>query len=513
MGNNGPGASLDASGTSWLDKFYLSPITYADESLKEAYLHSLTSGGLRRLAENQRAAQYGFSKVYGGVFGSVPKSFDTERSIETQPALEMWAQKGIAAIMEQFVRSKYGVNLSTQPEVNKELARRGSIDDSNVTIDLREASNRLSLDLIKACLAGTSVLDRILTARVSNTMLPWGQRIDLHMCSTMGNGFTFILETAVFLAVVEAALAAHNLSMQRCPALDISTPSARIEKWVGTANGYDRATHWDKTLVNSNLADAQVDLSQVGLPNWGVFGDDIIVPKRVCDTLEFYLKVVGAEVNSEKSFKSGPFRESCGGDFYNGVNVRAVYCRTLRLPQDKISLINRLNDWTSRWGIPLRRLCTALWAGLPEKLLVPLHEADDAGLRCPKSLAPRYPASKAALATSKDIQVPCSPYRYFKVRPYTVTYSGAQLVIYGPGLLLGMLKGEISSSWARAIDPKARLSKLVYELKLLSRGPARTKRSYDVRWGLSSDWDRSFGNNTSVVALEWAIRANLPNIG
>lgn len=498
LGDIGPGASLKATGTSWLDKFYLSPITYANPQLREAYETSLQNGTLRRDAENQRRGQHGYLQVVGGVFGSVPKSYETERSIETQPALEMWAQKGIATIMAHYVRAKYGVDLATQPEINKELARRGSVSDSNVTIDLTEASNRISYRFIQQCLAGTDVLGRISEARVVATLMPWGEYIDLHMCSTMGNGYTFILETAVFLAVVEAAYLAHGENLARMPRLNFSSMPDRVNDWVKHS-----------TSSSSKEDEAPPDLTEVELPSWGVFGDDIIVPKSVSATTEFYLGIVGAEVNRRKSFFSGLFRESCGGDFFNGVNVRAVYCRSIKSPQDKVSLINRLCRWTATWGIPLRRVCRYLWAGVNEKLVVPLHESDDAGLKCSSKFAPKYPRTKAVLQVSQDLQVTCTPYKYFRARPYRVTYSGAQLVIYGPGLLLSMLKGETVSSRFSTTDPIDPRRMLPYELNLLTRDKQDRQR-YDTRWGLSYDWDRLLGSSIEVAALDWAVSVNLP---
>jgi len=62
-----------------------------------------------------------------------------------------------------------------------------------------------------------------------------------------------------------------------------------------------------------------------------VFGDDIIVPidawPLVCDMLT----TLGLKVNADKTFGTGKFRESCGTDAYDGVNVTKV--SVLRMPQ------------------------------------------------------------------------------------------------------------------------------------------------------------------------------------
>jgi hypothetical protein len=59
-----------------------------------------------------------------------------------------------------------------------------------------------------------------------------------------------------------------------------------------------------------------------------VFGDDIIVPIDSADLVVSTLRWLGFETNNEKSFLKGPFRESCGGDFFNGTPVRGFYLKT-----------------------------------------------------------------------------------------------------------------------------------------------------------------------------------------
>jgi hypothetical protein len=58
-----------------------------------------------------------------------------------------------------------------------------------------------------------------------------------------------------------------------------------------------------------------------------VYGDDIIIPSQMYHDLTFVLKILGFSVNPDKSFSEGPFRESCGGHFYNGTRVTPFYIR------------------------------------------------------------------------------------------------------------------------------------------------------------------------------------------
>jgi hypothetical protein len=58
-----------------------------------------------------------------------------------------------------------------------------------------------------------------------------------------------------------------------------------------------------------------------------VYGDDIIVPVDLAPLMVEGLSSFGLKVNAAKSFWTGKFRESCGRDYYGGVDVSVVYCR------------------------------------------------------------------------------------------------------------------------------------------------------------------------------------------
>jgi len=59
-----------------------------------------------------------------------------------------------------------------------------------------------------------------------------------------------------------------------------------------------------------------------------VFGDDIIVPTEVAPLIMAVLPCFGLVVNQNKSFHKGAFRESCGTDAFNGVNVTPIRWKT-----------------------------------------------------------------------------------------------------------------------------------------------------------------------------------------
>lgn len=422
----------------------------------------------------------------------------------------MWAQKGIARIMLAFIDDAFGVNLSTQPAINRELARRGSISlnrifDQIATIDLIEASNRIPWLLIQDLASDTQLGDRLAQARVQRTRMPWGEWITLSMCSTMGNGYTFALQTALFLSVVESALSFDGMKMRSQTSIaHMMVPSAtQVDNWrqhvdVDNTEGCD--AHTCSLVLKPNL-----DLKRTYLEPWGVFGDDIIVPEGAVDNLLLQLELVGASVNMDKSHFSGDFRESCGGDYYKGVNVRAVYAKTIKSPQDRVSLLNRLVVWSAEHKIVLRRVCTSLWSSLPEKLRVPLHEMDTAGLKVVSKFKPLYPETRALVAARKDAQTNVVPYRCWVPRPQFLTWEGRQLTIYGPGLLLSMLKGETVSTLANRWN-RSDIASIEYVLRT---GLRAQDLLYDTRLLHSYGWDATSSTLPHICDLEWSLEVNL----
>jgi hypothetical protein len=118
--------------------------------------------------------------------------------------------------------------------------------------------------------------------------------------------------------------------------------------------------------------------------NWGVFGDDIVVLEEAFGPVKRLLGILGFRPNVDKSFgrNDGTFRESCGSDFYRGVNVRGVYCKRLDTVQDWYILINSLTDWSARHGIKLDLTMSWLLNQVP-RTEVPPWENPDTGIRIP----------------------------------------------------------------------------------------------------------------------------------
>lgn len=332
--NVGPGASQRADSRTMATKLFTGPISYCgDDHLITLYRGALANTGLWADAEMRRSPM-GFVRVKGGQLFFAKKNAEISRTCCTEPLLNMLIQKSVGGFIEERIRRQFKIDLKTQQVLNRELAKVGSVDGSFGTIDLVSASDSTSILLFNELCQESFLKWATLESSCRFAVLPDGEEVELGMLSTMGNGFTFQLMTYIFACVVR--------SVYQMMGFPCSDPSK----------------------------------------HFGVFGDDIIVRREAYSFVCQMLTKLGYEVNDGKSFNVGPFRESCGGDYYSGHDVRGVYVASLETPQHVCSVINRLNRWSAHHGVDLPATISWLWDQdrLP---LTPPDTSDDAGVHVP----------------------------------------------------------------------------------------------------------------------------------
>lgn len=198
----------------------------------------------------------------------VPKSAFIYRTMVVEPCLNGFAQHGLGDLIARLLRL-VGVDVRDQT-VNQRLALEGSITGHLATIDLSSASDTICRELVRALLPADWY--KLLAAFRTSEVTYRGETIALEKFSSMGNGFTFPLETLIFWALTRSTV----------PEGTVST-----------------------------------------------YGDDIICPSSYYDEVAEVLTCAGFVINQRKSYSKGPFRESCGCDYYNGINVRPFYQKDL----------------------------------------------------------------------------------------------------------------------------------------------------------------------------------------
>jgi hypothetical protein len=238
--------------------------------------------------------------VRGNEFFSVPKDSTIDRPCAKEPSINGFYQLGLGKVMKGRL-FRAGLDLRRGKEIHMQAACEASLTGLAATIDLSSASDTICKNLVKLLLPYR--WHEALASLRSPTTVIDGKTVVLEKFSSMGNGFTFELETVIFASIVKAC----------CP--------------------------------GSNLG---VDIL--------VYGDDIIVPTQFYGECVAALRFLGFTPNPKKSFGIGPFRESCGGDFYNGTAVRPHFQEIIpNEPQHYLSLANGLRRASRREGIPSSR--------------------------------------------------------------------------------------------------------------------------------------------------------------
>jgi hypothetical protein len=396
---DGPGGSLSVVGCDSYSKTFASRGSTTNIALHEYRKYFYQHDSRWNTALEFRQSHFGDPElVEGSKLSFVPKNRDTMRSICVEPSLNMYYQLGLGRLLEKRLAAYSGICLDSQPDLNRELARLGSINSTYCTIDLASASDTISWSLVKAIFP--EQFSKLLGKLRCGSTFYKGKKIALHMVSTMGNGFTFPLQTILFLACVLA-----------------------VYKQYG------------KPIVFPKGG---------ALGNLGVFGDDIICLAEMYRPVTRLLGLLGFTVNAAKSFHEGPFRESCGEDYFNGVNIRGVYVERLNTLQDATVLVNRLNEFTARTGISV---CNAM-AYLFKKFRfnpVPMEENDDSGVKVPLSLVNHL---------KRDRHVQAIKYHRWVAQPVYMTVgkdcesikvprSEKRRIVNQYGLLLSFLQGGL----------------------------------------------------------------------
>ncbi len=240
---------------------------------------------------------------------TVPKTFRKPRVIAVEETAMQYAQQAIMRSMYDDVlrhRINHVIGFRDQ-ERNRRKAESASVSGDLATLDLSEASDRVHLRYAALAFSGCPHLWMALEAsRSQYAELPDGSRIRLNKFASMGSATCFPVEAVVFATICISTVLLDKYEEFGGKRSELTTP------------GHLRSFFGD---LEHAIATACVDS---GL---SVYGDDIIVPTYLAETVTEHLEAFGLKVNTQKSFSKGFFRESCGGDYWCGRNVTPVYIR------------------------------------------------------------------------------------------------------------------------------------------------------------------------------------------
>ena len=282
----GPGSTYDDRGqlTTVPDKMSSVP-TVTRDALDITKYHYYSTEWYRSRVTDARDTNP--VEVRGNRFTTAPKNALTDRGICIEPSLNMFCQLGAGRHIRHRLRSHAWLDLVNAQPIHRDWAKRASLDGRHATLDLSMASDTIARELVRWLLPPEwfQLLDD-LRSKCTHFDGHWRRN---EKFSSMGNGFTFELETLIFASICFAAECGKS----------------------GT--------------------------------DYSVFGDDLIVPTDSASNVKAMLEFCGFKMNDSKSFVDGPFRESCGGDFFMGQAVRPYFLKELPYaPEHWIKMANAL---------------------------------------------------------------------------------------------------------------------------------------------------------------------------
>jgi len=270
----------------------------------------------------------------------VPKTFKSFRAIMPNTTIGSYMSYGIGEIIRKRLKRE-GYDIRSLQTRHRYLACQASQTNLSVTADLSSASDSISVALVKRLLPPDWV--EILTrSRIADVMLPDETVVQSETFCTMGIGYTFPLQTLIFLALLKAVEATmfHRL---------------------------------DRRTIS-------------------VYGDDMIYNRRMHSEVVEHLSSFGFVINVDKTFHDGHFRESCGGDYYHGVDVRPFQPRNgAAVVSDtayEAILYKFINGLLMRWTeyeieYTLNFLLSEVVRVTSLAKIVPHDYPDDSGIKCP----------------------------------------------------------------------------------------------------------------------------------
>lgn len=240
--------------------------SYADARLQASTLHLNKGESVGFLPRRVRPIGYRVSELV-----LVNKDSRGPRKICKEPYELIEFQMGFHHTLREYLqRQSNGKIQFTSQDSFKAEARKASVSGEKATLDLKDASDSVSIHFVRRILHNSVISWHMDRFRSTAVRVPGLGDYALEMVAGMGSGYTFPVMALVIWASI------------------VSTCGWRFAQHVM------------------------------------VYGDDVIVPAVIAEKAMCALRKSGLKVNEDKSFISGPFRESCGGDYLSGFDVSPV---------------------------------------------------------------------------------------------------------------------------------------------------------------------------------------------
>lgn len=269
---------------------------------------------------------------------NVPKNAEIMRPVRPNTLLGSYITYGIGKYLVKRYKEVEGVDLNHRQEKHKVWAQEASVTLRSVTADMSSCSDSFTSRLMNMLLPRDwfNFLNQMRTSYVK--IGKEGKPFYSPSFMAMGIGYTFPLMSICLDCIIRSA--AELLSIR-----------GRVS----------------------------------------VFGDDLIYPRKLHAYIIPILEDLGFVVNEEKTFSHKPFRESCGGDYYDGQDVRPARPEgVFELLTSEVSIcayVYKLyNSLIRRWEeeeIPLTlTYLRSIITTMGHVYFVPRHFPDTSGFKC-----------------------------------------------------------------------------------------------------------------------------------
>jgi len=225
----------------------------------------------------------------------VPKTMKGPRLIAAEPIANQWVQQGLADwFLYAFNHSVLGEAVRIRDQTFNQQRARWASGGEGATVDLSSASDRLTCYLVERMFRRKpTLLSAMIACRtpllVQSPMAKdkrFPDKLKIRKFASMGSALTFPVQSAVFAMISFAA------------------------------------------VVISRGERVNVESVKRAAESVAVYGDDLIVPVSSLRLLKALLASLGLKVNTRKTYGAGKFRESCGADWYDHVDVTPGYIRS-----------------------------------------------------------------------------------------------------------------------------------------------------------------------------------------
>jgi hypothetical protein len=308
---------------------------------------------------------FNFRKIHHNRVELVPKNWKTHRTIACEPEGNIALQLAFDSFCKRKLALRLNTDLSDQSR-NQRLAKEASVHGQMCTVDLKAASDRLALNVIHL-LFPRGWVDYFLATRSPCWKDADGAYRPYHKLSSMGNGYTFTIETLVF-ATLCKAIGSKDFSVYGDDIIietDLFEPLVDALQYLGFEVNQEKShvsrphvdiSRWHPVPV-SRIAEhldsfrAEALSDSGGVQRLETLDHGATERDLRCELASWLGGIIETCLEQETPARNyGCYRESCGVHAFGGVTITPLFIRSLRTRRDWVLLVNNIISFGALGG-------------------------------------------------------------------------------------------------------------------------------------------------------------------